>query len=130
LRRCRYQRYVMEDRWTAIRLAIGTAAADDMVIIAGKGAEDYQEIYDPETDELERVRSLEAILPPGAPFPRPPKLFGYLHCVRAFTLVGGLGANAHLGARARARTHTHTHTQRLKSCCVLHEILGWKCFPG
>lgn len=54
----RYQRYVMEDRWTAIRYAIGTAGAEDIVVIAGKGAEDYQEIFEEETGELERVGCL------------------------------------------------------------------------
>lgn len=54
----RYQRYIMEDRWTAIRYAIGTAGAEDIVVIAGKGAEDYQEIFEPETGELERVGCL------------------------------------------------------------------------
>eukprot|EP00884_Botryococcus_braunii_P000647 jgi/Botrbrau1/10583/Bobra.0358s0006.1 len=49
-----YQRYVMEDRWMAIRYAIGTAQPEDVVVIAGKGAEDYQEIYEPETGQLER----------------------------------------------------------------------------
>jgi UDP-N-acetylmuramyl tripeptide synthase len=33
----------MEDRWTAIRWAIGTAYGKDCVVIAGKGAEDFQE---------------------------------------------------------------------------------------
>lgn len=39
----RFRRYVMEDRWTAIRWAIGTAQKNDIVVIAGKGAEDFQE---------------------------------------------------------------------------------------
>ena len=39
----RFRRYVMEDRWTAIRWAIGTAQKNDCVVIAGKGAEDFQE---------------------------------------------------------------------------------------
>lgn len=33
----------MEDRWTAIRWAIGTAQKKDVVVVAGKGAQDYQE---------------------------------------------------------------------------------------
>jgi hypothetical protein len=53
---CRYERYVMEDRWMAIRCAIGTAQQDDLVVIAGKGAEDFQEYVDPETGEVTRVR--------------------------------------------------------------------------
>ena len=39
----RFRRYVVEDRWTAIRWAIGTAQKKDIVVVAGKGAEDYQE---------------------------------------------------------------------------------------
>ena len=35
-------RHVCEDRWMAIRWAIGTAQDGDAVVIAGKGAEDYQ----------------------------------------------------------------------------------------
>eukprot|EP01023_Acetabularia_acetabulum_P020462 TRINITY_DN2064_c0_g4_i1.p1 TRINITY_DN2064_c0_g4~~TRINITY_DN2064_c0_g4_i1.p1 ORF type:complete len:660 (+),score=142.08 TRINITY_DN2064_c0_g4_i1:3-1982(+) len=37
------QRYVIEDRFTAIRVAIGTAQKGDVVIIAGLGARDYLE---------------------------------------------------------------------------------------
>ncbi len=33
----------MEDRWTAIRWAVGTAQKNDCIVIAGKGAEDFQE---------------------------------------------------------------------------------------
>ncbi len=33
----------MEDRFCAIRAAIGTAQARDVVVIAGKGNQDYQE---------------------------------------------------------------------------------------
>lgn len=36
----------MEDRFCAIRAAIGTAQARDVVIIAGKGAQDFQEYDD------------------------------------------------------------------------------------
>ncbi|KAK9805281.1 hypothetical protein WJX72_010844 [[Myrmecia] bisecta] len=42
----RFRRYVIEDRWTAIRAAIGTALPRDVVVIAGKGHEDYQEYVD------------------------------------------------------------------------------------
>ena len=38
-----HARYVCEDRWMAIRWAVGTAAADDAVLIVGKGSEDFQE---------------------------------------------------------------------------------------
>jgi len=38
-----HSRYVCEDRWMAIRWAVGTAAAEDAVLIVGKGAEDFQE---------------------------------------------------------------------------------------
>lgn len=38
----------MEDRFCAIRAAIGTAQARDVVIIAGKGAQDYMEYGDGE----------------------------------------------------------------------------------
>jgi hypothetical protein len=37
------QRHVIEDRWTAIRAAISIARTNDIVVIAGKGAQDYQE---------------------------------------------------------------------------------------
>lgn len=40
------RRYVVEDRFTAIRLAIGTAVDRDVVVIAGKGHEDYIEYGD------------------------------------------------------------------------------------
>ncbi|KAK9868996.1 hypothetical protein WJX84_006576 [Apatococcus fuscideae] len=40
----RWRRYVCEDRFTAIRWAISTAQERDMVIIAGKGSEDFQEV--------------------------------------------------------------------------------------
>ncbi|KAK9840910.1 hypothetical protein WJX81_000011 [Elliptochloris bilobata] len=39
-----HKRYVMEDRWMAIRWAIGTARENDCVVIAGKGQEDFQDI--------------------------------------------------------------------------------------
>ena len=45
----RYRRYVVEDRWTAIRWAIGSAQADDCVVIAGRGHRDCVEwIFDGE----------------------------------------------------------------------------------
>ena len=47
----RSRRYVMTERYAAIRCAIGFAQPGDAVIIAGKGHEDYQEFYDPDTQE-------------------------------------------------------------------------------
>ncbi|CAL8464844.1 g4379 [Coccomyxa elongata] len=45
-----YRRYVVEDRWTAIRWAIGSAQADDCVVIAGRGHKDFVEwTFDGET---------------------------------------------------------------------------------
>lgn len=44
----------MEDRWTALRWAIGTAQKKDCVVIAGKGHQDYQE-WELE-GKLQRVR--------------------------------------------------------------------------
>jgi UDP-N-acetylmuramyl tripeptide synthase len=41
-----HQRYVCEDRWMAIRWAIGTAGPDDAVVLAGKGAQDFVEWAD------------------------------------------------------------------------------------
>jgi len=40
------KRYVVEDRFSAIRLAIGSAVDKDVVVIAGKGHEDYVEYGD------------------------------------------------------------------------------------
>lgn len=51
-----FRRFVMEDRFSAIRVAIGTAQAKDTVVIAGKGAEDFQEYGDMETGDLIRVQ--------------------------------------------------------------------------
>ena len=45
-----HARYVCEDRWMAIRWAVGTATADDAVLIVGKGAEDFQEWVKPGRD--------------------------------------------------------------------------------
>jgi len=36
-------RYVMEDRFSAIRAAIGTAGPGDVVVILGRGHRDYME---------------------------------------------------------------------------------------
>ena len=38
----------MEDRFSAIRAAIGTAAPGDVVVIAGRGHCDYMEYWDGE----------------------------------------------------------------------------------
>lgn len=40
------ERYVVEDRYSAIRLAIGMAKAKDVVVVAGRGHEDYIEVWD------------------------------------------------------------------------------------
>ena len=56
----RHKRYVMEDRWTAIRWAIGTARENDCVIIAGKGHEDFQEIVN--DGEMARVGCKQFLL--------------------------------------------------------------------
>lgn len=40
------KRYVMEDRFSAIRAAIGTAKEGDVVVLAGKGCEDFIEYGD------------------------------------------------------------------------------------
>ncbi|MEW5299762.1 MAG: hypothetical protein WDW36_002742 [Sanguina aurantia] len=45
-------RYVMEDRFSAIRAAIGTAQIGDVVVIAGRGAEDLIEHSDGNGNEL------------------------------------------------------------------------------
>ena len=45
-----HARYVCEDRWMAIRWAVGTAQADDAVLIVGKGCEDFQEWVRPGKD--------------------------------------------------------------------------------
>lgn len=42
------KRYVMEDRFSAIRAAIGTAGAGDVVVIAGRGHVDFMEYGDGE----------------------------------------------------------------------------------
>lgn len=47
-----YFRYVMEDRFSAIRAAIGTAQIGDVVVIAGRGAEDLIEHSDGNGNEL------------------------------------------------------------------------------
>ena len=42
------KRYIMEDRFSAIRAAIGTAAPGDVVVIAGRGHCDFMEYWDGE----------------------------------------------------------------------------------
>jgi len=53
------RRYIIEDRYLAIRSAIYTAQKNDMVIVAGKGHEDYQEwigshVYSGHEDEVKK----------------------------------------------------------------------------
>ena len=42
----RWRRYVCEDRFTAIRWAIATAQKGDVVVVAGKGDQDWTEVGD------------------------------------------------------------------------------------
>ncbi len=48
------KKYIIEDRFSAIRAAIGMAGARDFVVIVGKGHEDYQE-HDDEHGNVLRV---------------------------------------------------------------------------
>ena len=43
---CRYRRFVCEDRYTAIRWAIAAAQKGDVVVVAGKGDQDWTEVED------------------------------------------------------------------------------------
>lgn len=55
--------YVAPDRLDAIRTAVGAARPDDVLLLAGKGHEDYQEIKGhklPFSDLIEAARALEA----------------------------------------------------------------------
>lgn len=49
-----WRRFVIHDRFNAIRVAIATAQERDVVIIAGKGNEDFQEYHD-ENGQIVRV---------------------------------------------------------------------------
>jgi hypothetical protein len=42
------RRHIMEDRFQAIRAAIGTAAPGDVVLLAGRGHRDHVEHFDGE----------------------------------------------------------------------------------
>lgn len=42
----RYRKYIVEDRYTAIRWAIATAQQRDVVVVAGKGDQDWTEVSD------------------------------------------------------------------------------------
>ena len=55
----------MEDRWTAIRWAIGTARDKDIVIIAGRGHTDFQEYI--ANGMIYRVRQATTCPPMHAP---------------------------------------------------------------
>lgn len=61
---CRWRRYVCEDRYTAIRWAIAAAQKGDVVIVAGKGDQDWTEVADGRGGSI-RVRSfaLDSSLP-------------------------------------------------------------------
>lgn len=52
----------MEDRFCAIRAAIGTAQPRDVVVIAGKGHQDFQEYGDGEGGII-KVRTLVPFRP-------------------------------------------------------------------
>ena len=43
---CSWRRYVCEDRYTAIRWAIAAAQKGDVVVVAGKGDQDWTEVSD------------------------------------------------------------------------------------
>ena len=65
----------MEDRFCAIRAAIGTAQARDVVVIAGKGNQDYQEYGDGQGGVI-KVRAIAYMVLPapvrlGAAAPAP-----------------------------------------------------------
>ena len=46
------KRYIMEDRFSAIRAAIGTAAPGDVVVIAGRGHCDFMDYWDGEVSRF------------------------------------------------------------------------------
>jgi UDP-N-acetylmuramoyl-L-alanyl-D-glutamate--2,6-diaminopimelate ligase len=50
------KRYVMEDRFSAIRSAIGTASPGDVVVIAGRGHKDYMEYWDGDSEDAGIVK--------------------------------------------------------------------------
>jgi UDP-N-acetylmuramoyl-L-alanyl-D-glutamate--2,6-diaminopimelate ligase len=60
---------VEEDRARAIALALGQAGADDVVLIAGKGHEDYQEIGGVRRPFSDKAHALNVLrgLDPSAP---------------------------------------------------------------
>ena len=43
---CSYARFVVEDRFSAIRWAIATAQLGDVVVVSGKGNDDWTEVAD------------------------------------------------------------------------------------
>jgi hypothetical protein len=50
------ERYIMEDRFSAIRAAIGTAAPGDVVVIAGRGHVDFMDYWDGEVRGKHRIK--------------------------------------------------------------------------
>ena len=56
----RYRKYIVEDRYTAIRWAIATAQQRDIVVVAGKGDQDWTEVSDG-LDGYIRVGPLEVL---------------------------------------------------------------------
>ena len=102
---------VIENRAEAIRHAVGSAAAADVVLLAGKGHEDYQDIggvKHPFSDAQHAAAALAArAAPPATPAPAP------------MTTLGDVAANLLPGATligepslAFVRVHSDTRTLR------------------
>lgn len=54
------ERYIIEDRWTAIRIAIGMARSRDMILVLGRGHEDSMEFWDGVSDHSSK-ESMETL---------------------------------------------------------------------